>query len=79
MIFSPLGQLWGNPIYNWEAMKEDGYTWWSKRLQASFELFDVVRIDHFRGSQLTGKSQQKQKTQQSGNGLKVLGMIYLKR
>ena len=47
--FSPLGQLWGNPIYNWEAMKEDGYTWWSKRLQASFELFDVVRIDHFRG------------------------------
>ena len=36
--FSPLGQLWGNPIYNWEAMKEDGCTWWSKRLQASFEF-----------------------------------------
>ena len=47
--FSPLGQLWGNPIYNWRAMKLDGFTWWIKRLKASFELFDVVRIDHFRG------------------------------
>lgn len=47
--FSPLGQLWGNPIYNWEAMKDDNFTWWVKRLKASFELFDVVRIDHFRG------------------------------
>ena len=47
--FSPLGQLWGNPIYNWRAMKLDGFTWWNKRLKASFELFDVVRIDHFRG------------------------------
>ena len=47
--FSPLGQLWGNPIYNWRAMKLDGFTWWIKRLRASFELFDVVRIDHFRG------------------------------
>ena len=47
--FSPLGQLWGNPIYNWGAMKLDGFTWWIKRLKASFELFDVVRIDHFRG------------------------------
>ncbi len=47
--FSPLGQLWGNPIYNWRTMKLDGFTWWIKRLKASFELFDVVRIDHFRG------------------------------
>lgn len=47
--FSPLGQLWGNPIYNWDAMKKDHFSWWVKRIKASFELFDVVRIDHFRG------------------------------
>lgn len=47
--FSATGQFWGNPIYNWEAMKEDRFAWWTKRLKASFELFDVVRIDHFRG------------------------------
>lgn len=47
--FSPLGQLWGNPIYDWKAMKKDGYSWWVKRLKESFKLYDVVRIDHFRG------------------------------
>ncbi len=47
--FSATGQLWGNPIYNWEAMRAQGYTWWIRRMQAAFELFDLVRIDHFRG------------------------------
>jgi 4-alpha-glucanotransferase len=47
--FSATGQLWGNPIYDWEAMHADGYAWWIKRMQASFQLFDMVRIDHFRG------------------------------
>ncbi|WP_312649299.1 4-alpha-glucanotransferase [Proteiniclasticum sp.] len=47
--FSLTGQLWGNPIYNWEAMEKDGYKWWIKRIRASFEIYDVVRIDHFRG------------------------------
>lgn len=47
--FSADGQLWGNPLYNWQAMKQDGYSWWVKRMQASFELYDVLRIDHFRG------------------------------
>ena len=47
--FSATGQLWGNPIYDWEAMKADGYSWWIRRLRAAFELFDIVRIDHFRG------------------------------
>ncbi len=46
--FSEDGQLWGNPIYNWEYMKKDGYSWWSNRLSYCFELFDGVRIDHFR-------------------------------
>jgi 4-alpha-glucanotransferase len=47
--FSATGQLWGNPIYDWDAMDADGYAWWVRRLRAAFELFDVVRIDHFRG------------------------------
>lgn len=47
--FSATGQLWGNPIYNWALMDEQGYTWWIDRIKATYELFDVVRIDHFRG------------------------------
>ena len=47
--YSPLGQLWGNPIYNWEHHRNDGYKWWISRLENSCELFDVMRIDHFRG------------------------------
>ncbi len=47
--FSADGQLWGNPLYRWEAHRADGYAWWLARLRASFELCDIVRIDHFRG------------------------------
>ena len=43
------GQLWGNPLYNWEKMKENGFSWWMERLSYMTELFDGVRIDHFRG------------------------------
>lgn len=46
--FSETGQLWGNPLYNWEHHKETGYAWWIKRLEACFKMYDVVRIDHFR-------------------------------
>ncbi len=47
--FSEIGQLWGNPIYDWEAMKQDGFTWWVARLRESFKIYDMVRIDHFIG------------------------------
>lgn len=47
--FSPDGQLWGNPIYNWEGMEMDHFSWWSARVGASFHLYDILRIDHFRG------------------------------
>lgn len=43
------GQLWGNPIYNWEYMKNDGFSWWCERVGESFKLYDILRIDHFRG------------------------------
>lgn len=47
--FSPTGQLWGNPLYDWDYMNKDGYKWWIKRVSYSAKLFDLTRIDHFRG------------------------------
>ncbi len=47
--FAPNGQLWGNPLYDWEKHRKSGFAWWILRLKSCFELFDVVRIDHFRG------------------------------
>ena len=47
--FSATGQLWGNPLYKWEYHKNTGYEWWIKRIEYCFKMYDVVRIDHFRG------------------------------
>ena len=47
--FAPLGQLWGNPLYDYKAMKETNYAWWVRRVEVSIKLFDTIRIDHFRG------------------------------
>ena len=47
--FSATGQCWGNPIYDWDALKQTGYAWWVQRMRAAFQLFDSVRLDHFRG------------------------------
>jgi 4-alpha-glucanotransferase len=47
--FSATGQLWGNPIFNWEAARRDGYAWWTARMKSTLALVDLVRIDHFRG------------------------------
>jgi 4-alpha-glucanotransferase len=47
--FSKTGQLWGNPIYDWEAMKAGGFAWWIERFRALLELVDIIRVDHFRG------------------------------
>ena len=47
--FSPTGQLWGNPIYDWVKHKEQGFSWWIYRVQESFKIYDVLRIDHFKG------------------------------
>jgi 4-alpha-glucanotransferase len=46
--FSSTGQLWGNPLYDWQALKQTGYAWWVDRLRATLELVDMVRLDHFR-------------------------------
>jgi len=47
--FSDVGQRWGNPLYNWDTLKKEKYQWWTERFKLNFRLFDVVRIDHFRG------------------------------
>lgn len=47
--FSATGQLWGNPIYRWDVMQENGYSWWLDRMSHNMSLFDIVKIDHFRG------------------------------
>jgi 4-alpha-glucanotransferase len=47
--FSATGQRWGNPLYKWENMRQDGYAWWTRRIRKALETADVVRLDHFRG------------------------------
>ena len=47
--FSDDGQLWGNPIYDWKYMKDTNYAWWTERIDSAFKLYDILRIDHFRG------------------------------
>jgi len=48
-VLSSVGQLWGNPLYDWAAMRREGYRWWIERFRRTFRLFDLSRIDHFRG------------------------------
>jgi 4-alpha-glucanotransferase len=60
--FSRTGQLWGNPHYDWEAMRKTGYAWWVARLKATLEVVDVVRLDHFRGFLAAWQVPAKEKT-----------------
>lgn len=71
--FSETGQYWGNPIYNWEKMSGDGFKWWIKRVQAAFELFDIVRIDHFRGFAASWEIPGTDKTAERGRWVTVPG------
>jgi len=48
-MFAKTGQLWGNPLYDWTAMRRDGYRWWIERFRRAFDLVDLTRVDHFRG------------------------------
>ncbi len=47
--FSKTGQLWGNPVYRWRVLRKEGYSWWIKRIEHNLRLFDMIRLDHFRG------------------------------
>ncbi|MCF0111246.1 MAG: 4-alpha-glucanotransferase [Erysipelotrichaceae bacterium] len=75
--FTPDGQLWGNPLYNWKKMKEDQYLWWMKRVEATSRYFDIVRIDHFRGFESYWEVPYGDKTARNGVWKKGAGMDFI--
>lgn len=77
--FSEDGQLWGNPIYNWKEMKKDRYSWWIERIRESFKLYDVVRIDHFRGFESYWEIEGDSQTAKAGKWVKGPGMDLFKK
>lgn len=76
--FAKDGQLWGNPLYNYKKMKADGFAWWRRRLAFMLELFDGVRIDHFRGFEAFWSVPQAAKTAREGKWVKGPGMALVK-
>ena len=72
-FFSKTGQLWGNPIYDWERMRAEGFSWWIDRVRASLELFDIARIDHFRGFVAAWEVPGRDKTAEHGRWVDVPG------
>jgi 4-alpha-glucanotransferase len=71
--FSETGQLWGNPLYNWKALQRRGFKWWIDRLTTALQLFDVVRIDHFRGFEAYWEVAATEKTAINGQWVKAPG------
>jgi len=71
--FSDTGQRWGNPLYDWEYMKETSFSWWKDRFSTQLELFDLVRIDHFRGLQACWQIPQEDETAINGSWVEVPG------
>lgn len=77
--FSKDGQLWGNPIYNWKQLRKDGYSWWIKRIKESFKLYDLVRIDHFRGFESYWEIEGDSSTAKRGKWVKGPGLDLFKK
>ena len=69
--FSRTGQLWGNPVYDWQVLKEKGYWWWIRRVKHNLSLFDTARIDHFRGFIAYWQVPARSKTAKKGRWVKV--------
>ncbi len=76
--FSEDGQLWGNPLYDWDAMKKDGFDWWTRRVGKCGELMDVLRIDHFRAFDSYYAIKYGEKTARKGHWRKGIGYDFLK-
>ncbi|MBE7552389.1 MAG: 4-alpha-glucanotransferase [Anaerolineales bacterium] len=72
--FSPTGQLWGNPLYNWEKMAAQNYRWWIERIRATLRLVDIIRIDHFRGFEAYWRVPYGEETAINGKWIKAPGM-----
>ena len=78
--FTEDGQLWGNPLYDWDAMKRDGYGWWIRRIDGAKKLYDVLRIDHFRGFESYwavpyGDTTAKNGVWKPGPGMSLVGVL----
>jgi 4-alpha-glucanotransferase len=71
--FSKTGQLWGNPIYDWQRQQASGFAWWIERFQATFNLLDIARIDHFRGFAATWEVPASDNTAERGQWVEVPG------
>lgn len=76
--FSSTGQLWGNPIYDWEKMKKYNYKWWRKRVKMMSKLYDVIRVDHFRGFDTYWAVDAKEKTAVNGKWYQGPGYDFFK-
>ena len=76
--FTADGQLWGNPIYDWQAMADTGYEWWVNRLTAAAGMYDVVRFDHFRGFESYWSVPAGDKTARNGHWVKGPGMDFIR-
>lgn len=76
--FSETGQLWGNPLYDWDAMKARGFQWWINRIRATLQLVDIIRVDHFRGFQAYWEVPAGQETAIKGRWIKAPGMELFK-
>ena len=76
-LFNADGQLWGNPLYDWEAMKQDGFDWWIRRIAGAGELFDVLRIDHFRGFESYYAVPASEKNARKGRWVKGPGAVFV--
>ena len=75
--FTADGQLWGNPLYDWDAMESDGYAWWIRRLGAAGKLYDIVRMDHFRGLESYWAVPAEDDTARNGQWVKGPGMKFV--
>ena len=74
--FSETGQLWGNPVYDWDALEKDGFSWWVERMEHQFSLNDIVRIDHFRGFEAYWEVPAGHKTAEHGTWVKAPGEAF---
>jgi len=76
--FSKTGQLWGNPLYRWDIMEKNGYSWWVDRFRHMFDMYDAIRVDHFRGFEAYWEVPADEKTAENGQWVKGPGASLFK-
>lgn len=76
--YSETGQLWGTPVYSWKNLKKDKYSWWIKRLEQNLLLYDLVRLDHFRGFSAYWEVNAGEKTAENGKWIKTPGTDFFR-